>query len=1069
MTKHTSRRSCHSASRSRKALSSHRRTRLARIETLESRRLMATDLTPIPEVTLYAGAPLHIALDGHDSEGDPLTYTVSTNNSLLSASVLEGNHSLKMSVQGYGDLIFELFEHEAPRTTARIMELAQQGFYNGLTFHRIIKDFMIQGGDPNGTGTGGSGVKFDDEFNAFLQHTSSGILSMAKSSDDTNDSQFFITSGPTRHLDFQHSIFGFLTEGESVRQAIASAPVTGSQGSTPVTPVKIDSVSVIVDQENGVLRLVAPEGATGETTVTVTARDSHGDSVTRTFRVLVRPDTTDTYPYLGAINPIQATVNTPVTIQIPATDVEGQSMVYWAGVLDDNPNLTVTVDANTGVATITPKGTPGIYGVELAVRAQSPAGYYEGRDVWDLQTVPVYVNPAKPTLTLLSDTGPSDGITNLNNSAGRKLRFQVSGLDTGTEVTVYADGQAIPYTVISRDGGVMTIETNGTSQLSDGTHAITVVQKLANKTATIGNQSYTTDLVSPTSDVLTLQVDTAQPHITSAAVLLALEGRQYLYDVESNEEAGGHLTYSLVQAPSGMAIPDPHNGKISWKPGPGQGGTHRVVVRATDGAGNYSEQAFDLVVEPAARILSISNRSIQEGSLLTFTVQTEADSQMLPLTFRLSGAPAGATIDAQSGEFRWTPTEAQGPGQYAITVEVTTAAGAVSTQTFQVSVGEVNQTPTLAEMVDRALDEDQLLEFTAVASDLDLPAQRLTFSLTDAPQGVSIDPSTGRIRWRPDESQGGQDFAITVRVTDSLGAFAERTFKVQVNEVNEAPQFDPVEVGVAIPGETLEFTVRAWDPDLPTREIRYSLESGAPEGVTVDPVTGRVVWNVPDNVAAQSVVITVRATEVAPEGQQALSVVQRIEVPVQDYRLGLLDAVLSDLSRNNDSLMQPTEDRQALLNQWSSEATPRAMAIPPAESAPAAGFNQSQLFGSVIGPDTGSGGNPAGQPQDENKGEKRREESQREGDQTAPVNQPKATPAGDQTQPRSKRHPQTSQATPETHDLVVQALTDEAELLLLSDPEQSAEVEVELPAAPVTPVEPAEQVAVEKTAAVAAR
>ena len=227
-------------------------------------------------------------------------------------------------------------------------------------------------------------------------------------------------------------------------------------------------------------------------------------------------------------------------------------------------------------------------------------------------------------------------------------------------------------------------------------------------------------------------------------MLLAVEGRPYLYDVQSNEEAGGQLTYTLVQAPSGMAIANPRNGKITWTPGSGQDGTHRIVVRVTDGAGNATEQSFDLVVKPAARIHPISNRSIQEGSLLSFTVEAEADSDMLPLTFRLSNPPAGATIDAETGEFRWTPTEAQGPGQYAITVEVTTAAGAVSAATFQVSVGEVNQTPTLAEIVDQAIGEHQWLDFTVAAVDPDLPAQQLTFSLVDAPQGAVLDARTGR-------------------------------------------------------------------------------------------------------------------------------------------------------------------------------------------------------------------------------------------------------------------------------------------------------------------------------------
>jgi len=1063
MTKHPLRRPLLSNLRLGNTAPSYQHTRRARVEMLEPRRLMATDLTPISNVTLYAGTTLHIALDGHDSEGDHLTYSVSTSNSLLSATVLEGNRSLKMSVEGYGDMIFELFEDEAPEPTARIIELVNQGFYDGLTFHRIIEDFMIQGGDPNGNGTGGSGVKFDDEYNANLQFTSSGILAMAKSSDDTNDSQFFITSDAVRHLDFQHSIFGFLTEGDSVRKAIA-AVAGGSNGSTPVNSVVIDSMSVFVDEQNGTLRLTAPQGTTGQTTVTVTATDANGSLVTRSFTVTILSDPTDNYPFLGEIAPIHVTAGSSVSFTIPATDVEGDAMVYWGDILNDNSNLSVNVNTETGVVTITAIGSPGVYGVELAVRAKSPADYYSGRDVWDYQAVPVYVSPAQPTVTLLSDTGASDGITRLDNSGGNELQFRVSGVTAGALVTLYADGQAIGQATATSSGSI-TIQTNGTHQLSEGNHAITVVQSIANVSATIGNDSITTDLISPTSSVLPLSIDTTDPQIISAAGLLALEGREYVYNVQSNEDSGGHLTYSLVQAPSGMTIANPQNGKITWPPTSGQGGTHRVVVRVTDGAGNYSEQSFDLVVLPAAEILPISNQSVEEGSLLTLTVATEAESDMYPLTFSLSNAPAGATIDATTGVFRWTPSEAQGPGEYAITVQVTTAAGALSTVTFQVSVSEVNQPPVLDEIVNWTIDEDQLLEFTAAGRDLDLPSQKLLFTLIGAPQGATIDANTGRFRWQPNESQGGQDFTMTVRVTDSVGAFAERTFQVLVNEVDDVPQFEPIEVGVAIPGETLDFTVHAWDPDLPAREIRYSLEPGSPEGVRIDSVTGRVTWNVPSNLVSQSVAIVVRATEIDSEGREGLSVIQPIQIPVQDYRLALLEAALNELSRsrNRDNSNRLQEPSQAPISQPSGRSA--AHRVVSTATVPGAEFNQSSLFGNTLGPDTGSGGNTSTLPQEENKNET----PNHDGNDTSPADPQNTNPPNEQAQPKVKHRPPTSQAAPEAHDLVVQALTEETETLLSSQSEQPAETEVDAPAAPVAPAESTPAETNDETGKIAAR
>ncbi len=116
-----------------------------------------------------------------------------------------------------GDFTVQLFAKEAPITVNNFVTLARDGFYNGTTFHRVIKGFMAQGGDPTGTGTGGPGYKFNDEKGALaLKHNGAGALSMANSGPNTNGSQFFITFGPTPHLDGKHGVFGRVTSGMNV-------------------------------------------------------------------------------------------------------------------------------------------------------------------------------------------------------------------------------------------------------------------------------------------------------------------------------------------------------------------------------------------------------------------------------------------------------------------------------------------------------------------------------------------------------------------------------------------------------------------------------------------------------------------------------------------------------------------------------------------------------------------------------------------------------------------------------------------------------------------------------------
>ena len=124
-----------------------------------------------------------------------------------------------------GEIRVTLFPTEAPITVANFVNLAQRDYFTGLTFHRVIANFMIQGGDPTGTGRGGPGYNFADEFSPSRRHDSAGVLSMANAGPGTNGSQFFITHGPTPHLDDRHTVFGKVASGQDVVGAIAQGDV----------------------------------------------------------------------------------------------------------------------------------------------------------------------------------------------------------------------------------------------------------------------------------------------------------------------------------------------------------------------------------------------------------------------------------------------------------------------------------------------------------------------------------------------------------------------------------------------------------------------------------------------------------------------------------------------------------------------------------------------------------------------------------------------------------------------------------------------------------------------------
>ncbi len=140
-----------------------------------------------------------------------------------------------------GDIVLQLFADKTPKTVNNFVFLAREGFYDGVVFHRVIENFMVQGGDPTGTGRGGPGYSFADEFHPELGHDGPGVLSMANAGPNTNGSQFFITHVATPHLDGKHSVFGRVTGGLDVLMAIpARDPAQAQAPSVAIKTILIE-------------------------------------------------------------------------------------------------------------------------------------------------------------------------------------------------------------------------------------------------------------------------------------------------------------------------------------------------------------------------------------------------------------------------------------------------------------------------------------------------------------------------------------------------------------------------------------------------------------------------------------------------------------------------------------------------------------------------------------------------------------------------------------------------------------------------------------------------------------
>jgi len=305
------------------------------------------------------------------------------------------------------------------------------------------------------------------------------------------------------------------------------------------------------------------------------------------------------------------------------------------------------------------------------------------------------------------------------------------------------------------------------------------------------------------------------------------------------------LTYSLEgTVPSGASI-NSATGAFSWTPTEAQGpGDYTFKVRVTDDGtpSLYDEEEITVTVNEVnlpPELGAIGDKTVDEETALSFTA-TVSDPDLPPntLTFSLIGAPAGASIDASTGAFSWTPSEAQGPGSYTFTVRITDdgSPAMYDEEEIDVTVNEVNVAPILGTISGKTVDELTLLTFTATATDADLPEQSLSFSLSDGlggsvPLGASI-TSGGIFTWTPAEDQGPGDYTFDVVVSDGSLPDSE-TITVHVNEVNLPPVLGAIGDMTVDELTLLTFTATATDPDIPVQTLTFSLAGSVPAGASI--------------------------------------------------------------------------------------------------------------------------------------------------------------------------------------------------------------------------------------------
>ncbi|WP_406693370.1 peptidylprolyl isomerase [Singulisphaera sp. Ch08] len=399
------------------------------IDSLEERQLLTAALASLPDVSVSANLGTQVSLDGSASGATSQNFTVTSSNPDIPASIAVGKF-LTLTVThekaaGKPDdvlisnrpITYQLFEDLTPLTSGKIESFVEMtpSFYDGKIFHRVASgfptasDYIIQGGSLNGTGAGFSGIAgnpFVDEFVQQLSFSNKYQIAMANSGPDTNDTQFFMTTGVPEFLNFKHTVFGQVVSGFSTVDDMTKVAVGGTDGTTPLSPILINSSALSTQNPNGVVHIDATNAEAGATSViTVTATDpATNTTATQSFKVTVAAPTQNSRAFIQQLPfPTQVVTTTPGSaaqpavvytqnvaenqkniFQIPGVDPEGDKLTYIvkAGVsttsgvqaFTDIPASqgTATVDQNTGIVTVTPaNGFNGAINMLVGVRDQT--------------------------------------------------------------------------------------------------------------------------------------------------------------------------------------------------------------------------------------------------------------------------------------------------------------------------------------------------------------------------------------------------------------------------------------------------------------------------------------------------------------------------------------------------------------------------------------------------------------------------------------------------------------------------------------------------------------------------
>ncbi len=431
-----------------------------------------------------------------------------------------------------------------------------------------------------------------------------------------------------------------------------------------------------------------------------------------------------------------------------------------------------------------------------------------------------------------------------------------SSVNAGATVafSVVATGTAPLAYQWRRNGGVLAGQTNATLTLNQVQPA-----NSGDYSVVVGNSAGS---VTSALAALTVNTQPAFVGIKAASVAEGSELSVQLVTADSDLPAQ-KLTVRLLSGPTGLVVSP--QGLVSWIPTEAQGPMqHTVKVEVSDGSLTATNE-FTVTVLEVNRppvINPVAAASVAEGTAWSEALGA-SDPDLPPngLTFRLVNGPSGASVDSKSGVLSWTPSETDGGRTLDFVVEVADdGQPSLATQaTVRLTVTEVNSPPTLAALSDVTVPEGAAWSMSIQATDFDSPAQSLAYGLKANPAGMTVNPSTGELRWIPSESQGPGTYPVSVSVNDSGGATAERSFTVTVAEVNQPPQVAAWADQRIVFGQSVSLKMDVTDSDLPVNRLTYRVVNGPSTMVLSD--DGQLAWTPTRNEAPSTNLISIAVSD----------------------------------------------------------------------------------------------------------------------------------------------------------------------------------------------------------------